>query len=113
MSPDPKGRNIFDSQPARIGFTVATAQHVLGRPGMDRESTDRDIRMPKLENNARALLSQLDDMNESELGDFLKLEVLAETHDTRVDQVVRASHGGYFKGFHDLIPYTFYIKHAE
>src|SRR5271165_6471035 len=32
-----KGRNIFDAQPARIGFVVAVAQHVLGRPGMDRD----------------------------------------------------------------------------
>jgi hypothetical protein len=31
-----KGRNIFDGQPARIGFVVAVAQYVLGRPGQDR-----------------------------------------------------------------------------
>src|SRR5690606_28365547 len=28
-----RGRNIFDSQPARIGFVTALAQYGLGRPG--------------------------------------------------------------------------------
>src|SRR3546814_6583324 len=101
---------MFDSQPARIGFTVATAQHVLGRPGMDRESTDREITMPKLEKNATALLSKLHAMNESELGDFLKLDVFAETLDKRVRQVGRYERGVYFEGFQVLINEHFELR---
>ncbi|ALH80971.1 hypothetical protein [Sphingopyxis macrogoltabida] len=108
-----KGRNIFDSQPARIGFTVATAQHVLGRPGMDRESTDRESRMAQLEKNALALLSKLETMNAEELGDFLKLDVLAETLDRRVGQVGRYERGVYFEGFQVLISENFELRNME
>src|SRR3546814_20729055 len=86
---------------------------LLGRPGMDRESTDREIRMPKLEKNATALLSKLDAMNESELGDFLKLDVLAETLDKRVGQVGRYERGVYFEGFQVLINENFELRNRS
>ena len=108
-----KGRNIFDSQPARIGFTVATAQHVLGRPGMERDTSDREARMPQLEKNATALISKLDAMSESELGSFLKLDVLAETLDKRVGQVGRYERGVYFEGFQVLISENFELRSME
>ena len=36
-----KGRNIFDGQPARIGFVVAIGTAVLGRPGTTRNPSER------------------------------------------------------------------------
>lgn len=108
-----KGRNIFDSQPARIGFTVAVAQHVLGRPGMDRESSERAARMAQLDSNAAALLVKLDKLNPSELGDFLKLDVLAETLDRRVGQVGRYERGVYSEGFQVLVNESFKLSNME
>ena len=108
-----KGRNIFDSQPARIGFTVAVAQHVLGRPGMDREHAERLSRMAALETESEILLAKLEALSPELVGDFLKLDVLAETLDRRVGQVGRYERGVYFKGFQVLINEHFAIKSLE
>lgn len=72
------GRNIFDSQPARIGFMVACAQHVLGRQGMDKEESQSDVLLTKLTENAGSLIAKLSRMDAPHLSDFLALDVLSE-----------------------------------
>ncbi|MHC2020525.1 hypothetical protein [Methylobacterium sp. CM6247] len=108
-----KGRNIFDSQPARIGFTVAVAQNVLGRPGMDRTHDERIARMRKIRKDARRMLARLTLLRTEDLGDFLKLDVLSETLDKRVGQVGRYERGLYFDGFQVLIEENFDLKNLE
>lgn len=108
-----KGRNIFDSQPARIGFTVAIAQHVLGRPGMDRPHEERVARMKQVEGEVGQLIQVLDGVSPDDVGDFLKLDVLAETLDRRVGQVGRYERGVYFDGFQVLINEHFKLDNLE
>lgn len=108
-----KGRNVFDSQPARIGFTVAVAQYVLGRPGMDRPQEERAGRMAKMEQDASSLITRLKSMDDSHIGLFLKLDVLAETLDRRVGQVGRYERGVYFDGFQVLISENFVLSDLE
>jgi hypothetical protein len=43
-----KGRGVFDSQPARIGFMVAVATAVLGRPGTHRDPDERSAKLADL-----------------------------------------------------------------
>lgn len=108
-----KGRNIFDGQPARIGFIVAIAQYVLGRPGMDRPHNERRDRMIQIEHNAGALIDKLNGMTQEEVAAFLKLDVLAETLDRRVGQVGRYERGVYFEGFQVLINEHFELTSME
>ena len=108
-----KGRNIFDSQPARIGFTVAVAQFILGRPGMDRAHGERVSRMHQVEQESGTLLSRLGNMNDGDIGSFLRLDVLAETLDRRVGQVGRYERGVYFEGFQVLIEEHFTLDNLE
>lgn len=108
-----KGRNVFDSQPARIGFVVAVAQHVLGRPGMDRNHDERDGRMRQVRADAERLISRLKSITDGEVGEFLKLDVLAETLDRRVGQVGRYERGVYFEAFQVLISEKFNLKDME
>ncbi|MBM9593432.1 hypothetical protein [Roseitranquillus sediminis] len=108
-----KGRNIFDSQPARIGFVVAVAQFVLGRPGLDRSAPDRAARMEKIGREARSFADHLDGMDTPELRDFLRLDVLAETLDRRVGQVGRYERGVFFDGFSVLIDESFNLPNME
>lgn len=108
-----KGRNIFDSQPARIGFTVAIAQHVLGRPGMDRSHDERKERIDQLEKESSQLIEKLRKLSDDEVGNFLKLDVLAETLDRRVGQVGRYERGVYFEGFHVLVEENFAVNSLE
>jgi len=108
-----KGRNVFDSQPARIGFTVAVALYVLGRPGMDRTHDERQDRMKTIECQAGELIEKLDAMDAEGIESFLKLDVLAETLDRRVGQVGRYERGVYFEGFQVLIDEHFALANLE
>jgi len=108
-----KGRNVFDGQPARIGFVVAVAQHVLGRPGMDRNHEERGERMRQVRTEAERLVHRLKSTTEEEIGKFLKLDVLAETLDRRVGQVGRYERSVYFEAFQVLISEKFNLTHLE
>ncbi len=72
------GRNIFDSQPARIGFVVACALHVLGRLGMDKSDGESDAALAQLQTDADDLVKRLEAMPPDELTAFLALDVLRE-----------------------------------
>ncbi|MGJ4892542.1 hypothetical protein ACQR1Y_30400 [Bradyrhizobium sp. HKCCYLRH3099] len=108
-----KGRNVFDSQPARIGFVVAVAQYVLGRPAMDREIADRKKRMKEVINGATALMDRLDNRPGSGVGEFLRLDVLSETLDRRVGQVGRYERALFFDAFKALIDEHFELPNME
>lgn len=108
-----KGRNIFDSQPARIGFVAAVAQYVLGRPGLDRPPAERSDRMDQVGTKAGVFANRLDGMEVSELADFLRLEVLAETLDRRVGQVGRYERSVFFDAFTVLIEENFELPNME
>lgn len=73
-----RGRNIFDSQPARVGYVVANAVAILGRVGMDKGSVAGLARLDTLKEACDALISRLGAMNGNELADFLALDVLEE-----------------------------------
>ena len=108
-----KGRNVFDGQPARIGFIVAVAQHVLGRPGLDRAHQERIDRMSELHKQAVSLSEKLDGSDPEEVGSFLALDVLTETLDRRVGQVGRYERGVFFDAFRVLIDERFSLPTME
>jgi hypothetical protein len=108
-----KGRNIFDAQPARIGFMVALALHVLGRPGMDRNPRQREQRMESTLEEGHALIDRLNALSNDELGEFLKLDVLTEIVDRRVGQVGRYERGVFFDAFQVLVSEGFALDTLE
>lgn len=108
-----RGRDVFGSQPARIGFMVAMAQHTLGRPGLDREETERAKRMSALKTAAAVLEKKLNAMQPEEKGDFLKLDVLSEVLDKRVGQVGRYERSVFSEAFKVLIDEVFELPNLE
>lgn len=108
-----KGRNIFDSQPARIGFVTSVALHVIGRPGMERPDTESHERMQELIQKANLLIDRLNGMEAEAVGDFLKLDVLRETLDRRVGQVGRYERSVYSDAFRVLIEEDFELRDME
>ncbi|CAN5231192.1 hypothetical protein BH09PSE2_BH09PSE2_17670 [soil metagenome] len=72
------GRNIFDSQPARIGFIVASALDVLGRLGMDKTQEESAKSIATLQTQSSALVKRLEGMSPDELSTFLSLDILSE-----------------------------------
>jgi hypothetical protein len=108
-----RGRDVFGSQPARIGFIVAVAQHVLGRPGLDRTFEDQDTRMETVVAEAVALRDRLELLDIAALGDFLRLDVLSEILDKRVGQVGRYERGVFHEAFRLLISEHFDVPSLE
>ncbi len=108
-----KGRHVFDSQPARIGFMAAVAQHALGRPGMDRLPADRDSRMAEIMTEGLALVQQLKALTSEEVGRFLALDVLSDVLQKRVGQVGRYERTVFFDAFKVLVEEHFALTSME
>ena len=108
-----RGKEVFGSQPARIGFMVATAQYVLGRPGLDRSIEDRSARIAKVREGAKKLANRLNEISAAEVGEFLKLDVLSEILDKKVGQVGRYERGVFVEAFKVLIEDDFEIPNME
>jgi hypothetical protein len=108
-----RGRNILDSQPARIGFVTSLAQHVLGRPGSDRDPKDRISRLEAAIRASDKLISRLNKMSSKDVGEFLKLDILRETLDRRSGQVGRFERAVFSEAFKVLIEEDFNINNIE
>lgn len=108
-----QGRQIFDSQPARIGFMAAVAQHALGRPGLDRKPKDRNKRMAEVVEDGEKLVAKLNNTTPEKVGKFLALEVLSEVLQKRVGQVGRFERGVFFDAFKVLVEERFELSDME
>jgi len=108
-----RGKDIFGSQPARIGFVVAVAQNVVGRPGLDRAPADRNARMKSITKNAGVLRNKLSKLKDAKLGEFLKLDVLSEVLDKKVGQVGRYERTVFNEAFKVLIDEKFDVPNME
>jgi hypothetical protein len=108
-----KGRNIFDSQPARIGFIVALGHYVIGRPAMEREHDVKLKRIEEIEREIGKLCAKLDELDAEDVGSFLKLDVLSEVLDKRVGQVGRYERAVFSEAFSVLIQESFAVPSLE
>ncbi|MGY1952730.1 MULTISPECIES: hypothetical protein [Pseudomonas] len=108
-----RGKEVFGSQPARIGFMVAIAQYVLGRPGLDREIIDRSTRMDTVVKHASTMVDKLNRLGPAEVGGFLRLDVLSEILDKKVGQVGRYERSVFVEAFKVLIEDAFEIPNME
>lgn len=94
-----KGRSIFDSKPARVGFVVAAATTILGRVGMEQDD-DPAMTLAKLKeirSNLDVLIDQLNAYDGADLAGFLRLDVLSE----RLYGQKRSAVGRYERAFFD------------
>lgn len=73
-----RGKNIFDPQPARIGFVVAAAVNILGRIGMDKTDSESSVASSNLIASCWNLVHRLSSYNRDEHRDFLALDILRE-----------------------------------
>lgn len=74
-----RGKNIFDTQPPRIGFVVANALQIFGRIGMSRDEAEAQKRFERIQDCHSKFLERLDLLTNDELGEFLALDVLQES----------------------------------
>lgn len=108
-----RGRDIFGSQPARIGYVVAVAQYVLGKIGLEKSDDERTKRLRKVVDDVDRLNDQLSKMTQDELRDFLRLDVLSEILDRKVGQVGRYERSVFYEAFKVLIEESFNVPGME
>ncbi len=72
------GRDLFGSRPARMGFMVACAKEIMGRPGFEKKPDDKKQRLQDLSAKMNNFIENLKNKEEDELGDFLDLMTLNE-----------------------------------
>jgi hypothetical protein len=92
-----KGKSVFDSKPARIGFVVAAAIAILGRIGMERDPSASEQKLKDVKAQLAIFVGWLQMMNVEELVGFLKLDVLSE----RLYSQKRSAVGRYERAFFD------------
>jgi len=108
------GRNIFDSQPARVGFVVACAIAVLGRLGMDKTVGDSDAASHQLNAGADALIARLTVCGPQQLSEFLKLDVLRDMLSGQKRSAVGRHERAFFENsFRVLIELKFDVASME
>lgn len=98
------GKDLFSSQPACIGFILAIARYVLGRPGIDLEPPEQKRRWELLASKANELIQRLDNMDENDdLGAFLDFVTLNEAIGRRTGKVGEFERDFFHKAFGALI----------
>jgi hypothetical protein len=83
-----RGKNIFDTQPPRIGFIVANALQIFGRIGMNRDDAIVEKEFHNLTEHHARFVAQIDEMPNDQLGEFLALDVLQEALGARPTSAV-------------------------
>lgn len=82
-----KGRDLFSSQPACVGFVTAIALELFGRPGAELSAEESTARWNRLERACKQMLTKLKRLDNQSIGRFLELSTLNET-------IVRTKSGG-------------------
>ncbi len=72
------GKDLFKSQPARVGFITAIAKRVYGRPGIDRSETDIEKAFSFTKEIFEKILSIIGSLDNEHLGNFMSLNTLNE-----------------------------------
>lgn len=109
-----RGRNVFDTQAARVGFVVACAVSVLGRVGMDKEEAASEERCKTLEGGCHTLIEKLSRMGSEELCEFISLDVLTEKLSRRPSSAVGRWERAFFENsFKVLIEENFSVPNLE
>lgn len=109
-----RGRNIFDTQPPRIGFIVAAASSILGRIGMDKAEEDSLKNLERYLSSSSTMVSRINAMDTSTLERFLALGVLAEVLSRRPSSAVgRWERNFYENAFKVLFDENFNVPSLE
>jgi hypothetical protein len=101
------GKDLFKSQPARVGLITALAKRILGRPGIEKSSADQLQHWEEVKTQTEAFLLQLGQKTNEEIGDFLAFDLLNESLTRRSGRVGDFEREFFTKAFETLIELHF------
>jgi hypothetical protein len=109
-----RGRNLFDTQAARVAFVVAIAVQILGRVGMDKTDQQSEERLNALKKACEIAVAKIDGMTPEEMRDFLALDVLTEKLSKRPTSAVGRWERAFFENsFRVLLEENFNVPSME
>lgn len=107
------GMDLFSSQPARIGFMVALALKIIGRPGVDKNAEQQIASLDQISTNFQLFIDKLKTLNNSELLEFMSFEVLNEIIDKPSTKVGDFERTFFKEAFTSLIEQNFEVNNLE
>lgn len=81
------GKDLFKSQPARVGFITAAARVIMGRPGKKLSEDSKNQNFKLLTTNLDTLIEKIRHKNINEIKEFLQFEILNQKLDVRTGRV--------------------------
>lgn len=98
-----RGFEIFTKQPARIGFVVAFAREIFGKPGIDRSLNEQRQNFTRLKNGADEFIKHIQRYEKQEMESFLDLETLNERLTAKKGKIGEFDRELFLKAFEELI----------
>lgn len=105
-----KGKDLFDSQPARIGFVVAIALKILGRPGDYYNVETQKSNWYEIQEKIDKFIEKLNNMDENEIGEFLDFQTLNELISQKSGKVGDFEREFFLKAFNVLVEEKFQVE---
>ena len=96
------GRDLFKSQPAKVGFITAVAKRIYGRPGIEKTFEEIERGASNIGQTTSKLVEKLLAMNNDELGSFLSLHTLSEKLSVKSSRVGDFEREFFTKSFETL-----------
>ncbi|MDZ4476832.1 hypothetical protein [Bacillus cereus] len=96
------GKDLFSSNPVRVGFVAAATELIIGRKGRERNTEQSEEALRRLKNNINEIISKLDaeKFSISEIEEFLELQILNQWLTTlSKNNVGEAERTGFKKAF--------------
>lgn len=97
------GKDLFKSQPARVGFITAIAKKIYGRPGFEKSLEEISKSNIAVTNSLQETISKIEQMNSEQLRDFLSLDLLSEKLSVKSSRVGDFEREYFTKAFETLL----------
>lgn len=107
------GKDLFKSQPARVGFVTAIAKRIYGRPGIEKTEGEIEKSLQKINLITSNLIERLNKMSIVELGSFLSLNTLSEKLSVKSSRVGDFEREFFTKSFETLFEIGYEIPSLE
>ena len=72
------GKDLFKSQPARVGFITSIAKNIYGRPGVEKSTEEIEISKKIVFEKLDLIIAKISKYENEQLGTFLSLVLLSE-----------------------------------
>lgn len=97
------GKDLFKSQPARVGFITAVAKKVFGRPGIEKSQEEVLKSFNETESVVNLFIDKVKQMTNEDLGTFLSLPTLSEKLSIKSSRVGDFEREFFTKSFDTLL----------